>query len=557
MGRKKKETYNPNHEIDITFSEEDFPVTTTEEIIMIKEDVINYELDDDIAATNLIKYEFNMIELPFFTRNKKVENGRAKRYTFSERNKSYMRVVPSGDPQLISNKIPQEFDEKIFYGILKLSREQNSKEVITDYFTLAKSANVHYKNLERIKDSLERLNSTSIEIRNLFYNAADKQGMTSKEDFRILQHLTTYTFDDIQKLAEDKQGDYKKYFRNSKISEVLIIGISDHMYRNIEQKGFLYFNQDALLEVENAAARKLYILITKWHGWEKKNVIRRSCGFLASRIPFSWEKKAVLGTINSLEKACQVLKEKNLLLDYVVIRRKPLTKSFVDFSFSDKHNRVMSYNRTASVETGHERIMITNMVDEFLEEDDRQTKLFDETPPLDAQFVEKTSSPALMSENIISALPEKLRTLVNQEIIQKHLHQGNDYCISNIRYSVANYKENFTAYLSKALQDDWSKGEREQEQLKRDLQNQHEEALRKEEEEKTRQSEFIKEKAATMMNAMNKEEYKEYAQEAKESMIYKIMMENKVKNNEIDEATAIKEVILALLSNKFKDNSKT
>jgi len=333
MVRKKKEVYNPNHEIDKTFSEDDFPIATDEQIIMIKEDIINYELDDDVEANNLIKYEFNMIELPFFTRNKKVENGRAKRYTFSERNKSYMRVVPSGDPQLISNKIPQEFDEKIFYGILKLSREQNSKEVITDYFTLAKSANVHYNHLERIRDSLERLNSTSIEIRNLFYNADNKQGMTTKEDFRILQHLTTITFEDIKELEPDKQEYYKKYFRNSKISEVLIIGISDYMYRNIEQKGFLYFNQESLLDVENAAARKLYILITKWHGWEKKNIMRRSCRFLASRIPFSWEKTAIPGTVKSLEKACQVLKEKNLLLDYLVIRRKPLTKSLIVFSF--------------------------------------------------------------------------------------------------------------------------------------------------------------------------------------------------------------------------------
>jgi len=552
MVRKKKEVYNPNHEIDKTFSEDDFPIATDEQIIMIKEDIINYELDDDVEANNLIKYEFNMIELPFFTRNKKVENGRAKRYTFSERNKSYMRVVPSGDPQLISNKIPQEFDEKIFYGILKLSREQNSKEVITDYFTLAKSANVHYNHLERIRDSLERLNSTSIEIRNLFYNADNKQGMTTKEDFRILQHLTTITFEDIKELEPDKQEYYKKYFRNSKISEVLIIGISDYMYRNIEQKGFLYFNQESLLDVENAAARKLYILITKWHGWEKKNIMRRSCRFLASRIPFSWEKTAIPGTVKSLEKACQVLKEKNLLLDYLVIRRKPLTKSLIVFSFSDEHNKVMSYNRDVSVETGHERIMITNMVDEFLEEDDRQTKLFDDASPLDAQFVEKASAPALVPENILSALPEKLRTFVNKEIIQKHIHQGDDYCISNIRYSVANYKDNFTAYLSKALKEDWSKGEREQEQLKKDLKRQKSEALRKEEEEKKRKAELIREEATTMMNAMSEEEYKEYAQEAKESMIYKIMMEDKVKENIIDESTAIKDVIIALLSNKIR-----
>ena len=104
----------------------DEPTTTNIQLLKITTESIDYDLDSDKELeTNaeLIKYEFNMIELPFFSKDKNVRDGVAKQYTFSNKKNQYLKVIPSGDPSLISNKIPQEFDEKIFYGILKLSKE--------------------------------------------------------------------------------------------------------------------------------------------------------------------------------------------------------------------------------------------------------------------------------------------------------------------------------------------------------------------------------------------------------------------------------------------------
>jgi len=338
------------------------------DVLMIETEEINYDLDSDPEFNSeLIKYEMNMIELPFFTKDCNVADGKARKYIFSERDNSYMKVTPRGDPDLISNKIPQEFDEKIFYGILKLSREQNSKEIVTDYFTLAKVSGVKYNHLERIKDSIQRLRHCNVEFNNMFYNAELKAKMDGNHDFSILQDKQEYTFKKVQNFPENKRKIYEKQFRNSKISEILILTLADYVYKNIEHKGFLYFNQKELLNIKNATARKTYLLITKWQGWEKKLTIKRACRFLASRIPLSWEKSNIPGTLNVLEKAATLLKRKKLIRDFYLTRTKPLANSYIEFCFSDQTNKVIEFNKkAASVTTGHENMAMAGFEDEII-----------------------------------------------------------------------------------------------------------------------------------------------------------------------------------------------
>jgi len=338
------------------------------DILMIETEEINYDLDSDPELENnleLIKYEMNMIELPFFTKDKNIEDGKARKYIFSERDKSYMKVIPSGDLDLISNKIPQEFDEKIFYGILKLSKKQKSQEVITDYFTLAKVSNVPYKNLERIKDSIERLSRCTIELHNILYNAQLGVKIAGKEPFPILQQAFTYSFEQTVEFPKELREKYQKHFRNSKINEILILTFSNHMYKNIEHKGFLYFDQKELLNIKNATARKIYLLITKWQGWEKKTTIKRACRFLASRIPLSWEKSNISKTVEYIETSAALLKRKNLINDFYLTRTKPLANSYIEFCFSDQTNKVIEFNKkAASVTTGHENMVMDGFEDE-------------------------------------------------------------------------------------------------------------------------------------------------------------------------------------------------
>ena len=504
----------------------------TTDVKKIEIEEINYNLDSDPeleANSELIKYEFNMIELPFFTKDKNVGDGKAKKYIFSEKDKSYMKITPSGDTDLISNKIPQEFDEKIFYGILKLSREQNSKTVVTDYFTLAKVSGVHYNDLQRIKDSIQRLRNCKIEMNNLFYNASLKGKMDGNQDFNILQDKEEYTLKEMQKLPENKRDHYHKYFRNSKISEILVMTLADKVYNNIEHKGFLYFNQKELLEIDNATARKLFLLITKWQGWEKKLSIKRSCRFIASRIPLSWEKTNIPGTVNVIENAVNLLKRKNLINTFVLMRTKPLSNSYIEFHFNDTSSKLIDYNlRAAGVTTGHEGLVIDAVTDEYL--DDKQMNIFE---------IDNKNE----FDNLFNSLPEQFRTESNKNLLTLFINNGVDYIRHSIEYAKKNYKDNFDAYLKMTLEGDWAKGDREKAEIIK-KKAEKEKAKEKAENENLRKSAEIK------YNSLSPEEMESLYHETRDSMYFKIILQKRIAKGEITEEEALNEAALLLISGK-------
>jgi len=432
-------------------------------VIKIQTEEVCYELDQAIANENdLIQYEFNLIELPFFSKDKKVADGRAKKYIFSKKDDSYIHVVPSGDPSLISNKIPQEMDEKIFYAVLKLSRDQGGKrEVLTDYYTLAKVAGIDYKNLERIKDGLQRLRYTVVKINNLFYSK-EKNGLLKGEklDVGFFQAVDYFTLKDIVDLPDEKKAYYENYFKGRQISELIVITLHEKIYKNMENKGFLYFNQKKLLEIDNAVARKLYLLLTKWHGWEKKDTLRRSCRFLASRVPLSWEPANIHKTIGSLESALNILKEKNLIYSYETMRIKPLTDSFVDVQFANtKDDLVAKYNQAVSVKTGQENMIIDSIIDSPI-----QTNLFElmqssdaaNTPKL-AIKIQPEEVPILSDyDKLIAMLPVQEQTdFIAGQIKKFFADKGFDFVESNIDYSLKNAKDNFSGFLIAALFQDF------------------------------------------------------------------------------------------------------
>lgn len=475
--------------------QDDFPASSSQVLPIVTESV-DYDLDDDKELANngdLIKYEFNLIELPFFTKDKTVGDGVAKQYNFSKNKEQYMRVVPSGDPRLISNKIPQEFDEKIFYGILKLSKEQNSDVVITDYFTLAKVSGVLYKNKERITDSIQRLRRCTFELNNLFYTSENSEISRGRKEFNILQDLEEYDLKRVMSLKDAAQKElYQKYFRNSKIDCILVMTLSKRIYSNITNKAFLYFNQQDLLDIDNATARKLYLLLTKWHGWEKKNQIRRSCRFIASRLPLSWEKASITGTIYSIESSAALLKKKNLLSDFLLIKTKPIADSYIDFYFGGETNKVLEYNKRAAVTTGQENIVIDS-VDDFLQ-DDTQATIFD-VFDLEPEFQE-----------MFNKLPDSKQTDSVKRIIEKFAHKGVEYVKSNLDYSLENSSDNFPAYLNKALSEDYTADQRQQEEIKREKERKRKEKEEAEKAAEKAENERLQNEAVKIYENMSDEE---------------------------------------------------
>ena len=72
----------------------------------------------------------NTIEYPLFTKNRKVDINTGIRYTFNEDKNQFIEVVPA-----LNYKIPSQFDEQIFHGLMAILRDQDYNRKI--YF--------HYK----------------------------------------------------------------------------------------------------------------------------------------------------------------------------------------------------------------------------------------------------------------------------------------------------------------------------------------------------------------------------------------------------------------------------
>jgi hypothetical protein len=494
---------------------EDFSTSSSQQLPIVIES-IDYSLDED---SDVIKYEFNMMELPFFTKDKTVRDGVAKQYNFSHVKNQYMRVVPSTNPKLIANKIPQEFDEKIFYGILRLSKEQGRQQVITDYFTLAKVSGIPYKSFKRIKDSIERLSTTYFEFNNIFYEA-NKQSIPFNhfKRFLLLHPVEIITLQDFYELSKEEQELFRPYFRNRKISEILALTIVDDIYKNLGDKhGFLFVSHNNLLAIDNAVARKLYLLLEKWHGWEQRSEMRRSCRFLASRLPLSWEKASITGTIKCIDSAAAFLKEKKLIVDYAITKQKPISETYIDFYFKDETSRLdpIGYDDTIkSITTGHETLEIDS-VDDFI--DDRQATIFE---------VIEASDPEI--QKLFNELPENLKTDSVKRNLNQFSGKGFDYLKSNIDYSLKNYTDNFSAYLYKALNEDFAADQRQQEKIKRDKEQQRKERKKAEEaaeEAKRAEDKRLEQEAEKIYEKMSEAEKTAFHQKITSSRIEKQIIE--------------------------------
>lgn len=259
---------------------------------------------NDYRERKPVKYELNLINLPFFLSNKNIDSSIVKNYIFSETES--MRVIPSKNPKMISNKIPQEFDEKVFFGILQLSEMQGSNTVVTDYLKIAQSAGVSYHNLQRIKDSVERLANTVFEFNNVFICAG--RGICNELSFSLISSFS---------LA--KKGN----------KNILTLTIAEPVYNNL--KAGLFLSTEPLDKRElfslNVIERKIYLMLMCVHTRKKLDSFSFDCKSIALKTALPWNRD-VTDSIRCIASAVSRLN----WLGWVVlklVKRNPLSDSYV------------------------------------------------------------------------------------------------------------------------------------------------------------------------------------------------------------------------------------
>lgn len=307
---------------------------------MQKVQELKYDCESDKNFFDSVNYVYSIMDLPVFTLNRQVKENIIVQYTFSPQEQSYLRVIPSADPEKISHKILQGIDEKIFSAILRIAEYQKSDLVITDYYSLAKIAGLSYSGCaSRIKDSIQRLSGCSLVFNNIenYCHA----------DFRLVPMLSILTFEKFKDAAElniknienpffddetkERISDYLSSKQNLKY--LLVLQIADDIFSDIQKGRFLTFDKKLIFSL-SSVARKLFLLIKKQHITKKRQSF--SCAFIASRIPLSWKSSVnIKGAVNSIEKAAETLKAKGFIKDYHLTRKKPMKNSYIDFVFTD------------------------------------------------------------------------------------------------------------------------------------------------------------------------------------------------------------------------------
>ena len=137
---------------------------------------------------------------------------------------------------------------------------------------------------------------------------------------------------------KDSDADKVDQFEDKRVKEVYLISFTEHFYNNIIAKGYLAFDSEKLLAIENSVSRSVYTMIEKWRGYEL--YLKRPVFFTARRIPLKWDKKNIGRTVKIIEKALNDLKNQELIKHFNIIKEKKWELAEIEVFFEESHNDI-------------------------------------------------------------------------------------------------------------------------------------------------------------------------------------------------------------------------
>ncbi|MGL4867938.1 MAG: replication initiator protein A, partial [Cetobacterium sp.] len=279
---------------------------------------------------SLVRIDINMIEYPLFTKSTSKKKNQIIRYFFNRSKEAYIQVNPtSGD------YIPGELEERVFIALLKIMRDKRYNNMfyttISEILTNMGIAQESFKGFYgRISKALLRLSQTSYTFKNSLYSNKIKGIIEEQINTNIMNiHMIS--------LKQARESE-KELFSDRRIKEVIKVSISEHFYDNIIRKGYLVYDSQLLLSMENPITRALYMLINKLR-FNRMHIKVLSMN-LIKRIPLSENIQKIGRTIKIIDKSCQELKKMNLIQDYAVIKNSKWVESEFEFYFNETHNEL-------------------------------------------------------------------------------------------------------------------------------------------------------------------------------------------------------------------------
>lgn len=295
----------------------------------------------EFSDSNLVRMDMNLIEYPLFSKNKRRKKNTKIVYIFNNKRTKYIEISP-----MVDDVTPGELEQTVFIALTKVMRNKGYKQ---KFVTTAReilnnmdiSENSKKKLYSSVKEALYRLGSTTYTFNNTLYSSKNKNILNTKTITKILE-ITSIERKNTNNTDEIFDEEVKGYFSDKRIKEVFIIVIGDYFYENLIDKGYLVYNAAELLGIKNSTSLSLYLLLTKMRFNElylKINFIR-----IAMRVGLTINPKNYVRTLTSIEKACQNLKDKELIKDFKFTKTLDWQTSYIEFFFSEEHNKIKQDN---------------------------------------------------------------------------------------------------------------------------------------------------------------------------------------------------------------------
>ncbi|WP_426710916.1 replication initiator protein A [Cetobacterium sp. SF1] len=281
-------------------------------------------------SNSLVRIDINVIEYPLFTKSTSKKKNQIIRYFFNRSKEAYIQVNPTA-----GDYIPGEFEERVFIAILKIMRDKRYSnifyttvsEILTNMGIPQETFRGFYS---RISKALVRLSQTSYTFKNSLYSNKIKG---------IIEEQVNTNIMNIRSISiKQATNDELNQFKDRRVKEVIKVSISDHFYDNIIRKGYLVYDSQLLLSMENPITRALYMLINKLR-FDRLYLKVLSMN-LIKRIPLSENIQKIGRTIKVLEKSCEELKKMDLIEHYKIIKNSKWIESEIEFYFDKRHNNL-------------------------------------------------------------------------------------------------------------------------------------------------------------------------------------------------------------------------
>lgn len=404
-------------DLDVGFEKNiNFKKTRKEEYLNIDESLAELE-----KSSSIIRLEMNSIELPLFSKDSRRVKDQIKVYHFKTDGSSYLEIeAPAG------HSIPGEFEERVFIALTKIMKKHNySRKFIVSANEILENLNVSNPiYFKKLKIAMELLAKTNYTFMNSLYSN-EANSLIDKKVHASIMDITIFT-------RKDREAKNIEQFDDGRIKEVYQISFSEYFYNNIVQKGYLAFDSEKLLSIDNSIARSVWTMIEKWRGYNL--YLRRPIFFIVRRIPLKWDKKNVARTVKTIEKSLEELKSFNLIKDFSVIKEKKWELAEVEVHFSEEHNKVK--RDTFYSERNDFKI------DMFVTSTEEKVKEVIETD----------------IESILNLFPDRVIAMKTFEgFIKKAVETYNyDYVKYTAEYTINKNPKSFKSYLAKALEENWA-----------------------------------------------------------------------------------------------------